>query len=68
MRPHFWLPERTTYGDTPCCDNCERFGKKNDTHPNGICGRSGWICGSWVEADEQQITLDLSNNTVQVDK
>ena len=57
MRPHFWLPEKTSYGERPLCDNCEHYGQKNDNKPNGVCGRSGWICGSWKEAKEQQLRL-----------
>lgn len=57
MRPHPWLPESTSYGDTPKCDNCNNFGKKNITQPGGTCGRNGWICGSWEESDEIQMTI-----------
>lgn len=57
MRPHPWLPEFTSYGDTPKCDNCKRFGERNENRVNGICGRTGWICGSWEEADEVQMMI-----------
>lgn len=57
MRPHFWLPEKTSYGDSLRCDNCKYYQTKNENHKNGICGKSGWICGSWQEAENVQISL-----------
>ena len=49
MRPYPWLPELTSYGDRPTCDNCQRFGED--------CGRSGWVCGNWEEAEQIQMEV-----------
>ena len=49
LRPHPWLPEQTTYGDRPSCDNCKKFGES--------CGRVGWICGDWEEAEQIQMKI-----------
>ena len=57
LRIHFWLPEETTYGEKPKCDNCKHFGEHSETHIGGKCGRSGWICGIWEEAEETQTTM-----------
>lgn len=49
MRIFPWLPELTSFGEKPTCDNCKRFGED--------CGRSGYICGSWEEAEQIQMML-----------
>lgn len=41
MNPYPWLE-----GKDAICDTCRDF---------KICGRSGWLCGNWTEADELQI-------------
>ena len=58
LRIHWWLPEQTSFGDKPKCDNCKFFGTKNDNCLFGICGQSGWICGNWIESEEVQIKLE----------
>lgn len=59
LKPHYWLPDTTSYGDTPKCDNCRYYGEKNDSKPSGKCGRSGWICGNWEEAEQIQIAWKI---------
>jgi len=49
MKIYGWLPELTSFGEEPTCDNCERFGED--------CGRSGWLCGDWKEAEQIQMNL-----------
>ena len=49
MRIFPWLPELTSFGEKPTCDNCKRFGED--------CGRSGYICGNWEEAEQIQMML-----------
>lgn len=49
MKIYGWLPELTSFGEEPTCDNCERFGE--------ACGRSSWICGDWKEAEQIQMSL-----------
>ena len=53
MRIFPWLPELTSFGDKPACDNCKRFGED--------CGRSGYICGNW-EAEQIQMMLKGGEN------
>lgn len=47
-RPHPWLPE-SVHGEKPTCRNCERF--------KDGCGRLGFICGDWEEAEEVQMMI-----------
>jgi hypothetical protein len=54
LRPHFWLPEKTSHGETLRCANCRHYDP--DKYPDR-CGRANWICGIWQEAEEQQIDL-----------
>jgi hypothetical protein len=57
LRPYFWLPERTSWGERIKCDNCAHFGEKNETKIDGICGKPGHLCGNWAEAEEIQMNL-----------
>lgn len=59
MRIHPWLPERTSFGEKPACDNCKRFGED--------CGRSRYICGNWEEAEQIQMTLKTENKWEEFD-
>ena len=43
LKPMPWLPERTSFGAMPKCDNC----KGCDNY------KSGWVCGSWEEVEAQ---------------
>lgn len=47
-RIHYWLPEKTSYGEKINCMNCryECEGK-----------RDGWLCGNWKEAEQIQVNM-----------
>lgn len=53
MRPHYWLPDTTKYGERPACVNCANFDE---------CGAVGYICGAWVEEEERQIAMELEES------
>ncbi len=50
MKPHPWLPDKTSLGENPVCDNCRYRAECELKH-------DGWICGNWEEADEYQIQM-----------
>lgn len=56
VKVFFWLKEHSL-GEKPCCDNCKYF------HPDNFdtCGASGMLCGSWEEADTEQMRLMLDD-------
>ena len=51
MRPHYWLPELTSYGVKPQCNNCAYKGDCD-------VSKDGWICGSYEEAEQYQISME----------
>ena len=45
LKPMPWLPDLTTWGATPKCDNCIGCDE----------ARNGWVCGSWREKKECEV-------------
>lgn len=63
MRGYYqWLPQKTSQGDDPACQNCKRYGEKNEHSIDGTCGRYGYLCGSWEEAKQEQLTWDIDTS------
>ena len=52
--PYWWLPYQTSWGEDIRCQNCARFEECDPAHE-----KYDWLCGSWKEADEVQIQLDV---------
>lgn len=57
LKPHPWLPDKTSYGEPVACQNCKHYGEDKDTSPTGKCGRYNFICGNWEEAGEVQMEI-----------
>jgi len=58
MRIFPWLPELTSFGDKPACDNCKRFGedcgrKENDMGVNIWNDLIRWA--SWSKTFENRL-------------
>lgn len=64
LRIHPWLPETTSWGEKLGCRNCKKFGQPDESKPDSKCGRIGYVCGNWVEAEQAQITMNLTALTV----
>ena len=46
LKPYYWLPEITTTGEKPRCQNCEHFSE---------CGHRDYLCGDWSEELNRQM-------------
>lgn len=51
MRPHYWLPETTSWGGRVICATCDQHCGRYDPE------RWDWICGGWRETEEEQINF-----------
>ena len=49
---YWWLPWTTSYGENISCNNCKRYAE---------CGKDGCLCGSWEEAKDIQIGMELKD-------